>query len=283
MQRRLRLSLVGLTLLLVACPPVDKADDTGDSDPDSDSDTTVGDVEAEQLLYLDDGPGDLDTNADGQLLITTRYGGHVLSWTPGSDGTDTVERSVAGLEGIHVGDGDKIWAAVSDGGIVGATGWLEDSDLVTVASQADDGTLFRYPRDLVLAPDGWLVMVDATVGALFRTDPATGSTTAYYLEIASPRRLLFVGETLFVGGSDGIYTVDYPGNTATRVDSREAWGLLEHDGRVLAANDDAKIFELGGDSIGGADIGRPGGMAVLDGTLYVSDLVGSHVYGLQLE
>ena len=280
MQHRLSLSPVGFSLLLAACTPIDEADD---SDPNSDSDPPVGDAEFVQLLYLDDGPGDLDTNAAGQLLIATRYGGHVLSWSPGSDGTDTVERSVSGLEGIHVGGGEKVWAAVSDGGMEGAVGWLEDSDLVSVASQADDGTLFRYPRDVALAPDGQLVMVDATVGALFRTDPATGSTTAHYLEIASPRCLLFLGETLYVGGSDGIYTVDYPGNTATRVDNREAWGLLEHDGRVLAANDDAKIFELRGDSIGGAKIGRPGGMAMLDGTLYVSDLVGSYLWSLELE
>jgi hypothetical protein len=270
-----------LALPLLGCDP--KGDDSGAPETGAQDSEPVGDAPFEQLLYLDDGPGDLDLSADGRVLVTTRYGGHVLGWTPGSDGTDTVERSIAGLEGIWVRGGETLWAASSDGGIVGAVGWLEDSDMQAVATQADDGTLFRYPRDLALAPDGRLAMVDATVAALFVTDPKTGATSHSPLAIASPRRLLFVSETLYVGGSDGIYEVSYPDGAATKVDEREAWGLLEHEGTVLAANDEAKVFELGGASLGGAEIGRPGGMVVLNGTLYVSDLVGSYVYGLALD
>jgi hypothetical protein len=285
MPRWFRLSITATVLLVTACPPGSKPDDTaGTDDTDThETDTPVGDGEAEQVLYLEDGPGDLDVMSDGRILVVTRYGGHVLSWTPGVDGTDTLQRSIAGLEGIFVGSDDTLWAAVSDGGIVGSVGWLESHDMVAVADQADDGTLFRYPRDVVMAPDGMLLMADATVGALFRTEPATGSTTAYYVEIASPRRLLFVGETLYVGGSDGIYTVDYPGSTATLVDGREAWGLLEQGGRVLASNADAKVFEVGGDSLGGAEIDWPGGMLAVDSTLYVSDLGGRYLYAMTLD
>jgi hypothetical protein len=269
-----------LVLPMLGCDP--KGDDSDAPETGVEDSEPVGDATFEQLLYVDDGPGDLDLSADGRVLVVTRYGGHVLAWTPGSDGTDTVERSIAGLEGIWVRGGETIWAASSDGGIVGAVGALEDSELQAIATQADDGTLFRYPRDLALAPDGRLVMVDATVAALFVTDPKTGATSWSPLAIASPRRLLFVGETLYVGGSDGIYQVGYPDGASTRVDEREAWGLLEHEGTILATNDEAKVFELGGASLGGAEIGRPGGMVVLDGTLYVSDLVGSYVYGLAL-
>ncbi len=285
MPRRFRLSFLVVALLATACPPGTKPDDSATSDDTDthDSDTPVGEGEAEQVLYLEDGPGDLDIMDDGRVLVVTRYGGHVLAWTPGHDGTDTEQRSIAGLEGIFVGDADTIWAAVSDGGIVGSVGWLEDHAMNAVADQADDGTLFRYPRDLVVAPDGMLLMADATVGALFRTDPSTGSTTAYYVEIASPRRLLFAGETLYVGGSDGIYTVDYPGSAATRVDGREAWGLLEQGGRVLATNAEAKVFEVGGASLGGAEIDLPGAMLAIDETLYVSDLGGRYLYAMPLE
>ncbi len=283
MPRSFRLSLVLMAMLVIACDPKGE-DDSADSEVGPrDTDTTVGDGEAEQVLYLPDGPGDLDLSTDGEILIVSRYGGDVLSWTIGSDGTDTEERSIAGLEGIWVRGGDTIWAATSDGGMVGAVGWLEDSDMQPVATQADDGTLFRYPRDIALAPDGSLVMVDATVSGLFVSEPSSGATSWSTLEIASPRRLLFVGETLYVGGSDGIYTVEMATGAASRVDSREAWGLLEHEGRVLAANDDAKVFELGGDSLGGAEIERPGGMVAVDGTLYVSDLVEPYLYAMPLD
>lgn len=281
MQRHLRLSALVALLTLSACPPGDKPDDSGDTTPGDDTGETVGDAGAVEVLYLEDGPEDLDWSAEGDLLITTQYGGHVLSWTPGSKGTDTVERSIAGLEGIWVQGGERIWAAVSDGGMEGAVGWLEDSELVALATQVDDGTLFRSPRDVAIASDGTVVTVDATVGAIYRTDPDNGATSMQDVAISSPRRLLIVGETLWVGGGDGVYTMDVAGGELTRVDTREAWGLLEHEGRVLATNDDAKVFEVGGDSIGGAEIDRPGGMAVLDGTLYVSDLVGSYLWAME--
>ncbi len=282
MLRRLRLSFLALALPLAACPPRDKPDDSGDSDPGGETGDPVGEVQAEQGLYVEDGPGDLDRLSDGRVLVVTRYGGHVLAWTQGIDGYDTYERSIAGIEGIFVGPDDTTWAAVSDGGIVGAVGWLEDSELVTVATQADDGTLFRYPRDLTLAPDGQLLMADATVGALFRSDPTSGATTAYYVDIASPRTLLFLDDTLYVGGSDGVYQVEYPGSAATRVDSREAWGLLEYDGRILVTNSEQKVFELGGASIGGAEIDRPGALLAIDDTLHISDLGGRYLWSLAL-
>lgn len=285
MPRGIRLTILTLPLLLTACPAGDKPDDsggTGDTDT-RDTDPPVGDGEAEQVLYVEDGPGDLGQLSDGRVLVVTRYGGHVLAWTPGVDGYDTLQRSISGLEGIWVGQDDTVWAAVSDSGIVGAVGWLEDSELVTLATQADDGTLFRYPRDLVVAPDGWVLMADATVGALFRTDPDSGSTTAYYVEIASPRTLLFVDGTLWVGGSDGVYQVDYPGSTATLVDGREAWSLLEVDGRVLAGNADDKVFQVGGPSLGGAEIGLPGGMVVQDQAVIIGDRGGSYLYELALD
>jgi hypothetical protein len=270
-----------VSLAAVACgPDADALDDTGGDGPGPGD--SVGDAEAEQLLYEPDGPGDLALSPDGRVLIATRTGGKVLSWEPGSKATDSEHRNISGLEGIHQGT-DKLWACSSDSGVVGAVGWLESSALQEVSDQADDGTLFRYPRAITLAPDGMLLMADATVGALFRIEPDSGATTAYYLDITSPRELIFHDGTLYVAGWEGIYTVDYPGNAATRVDERGAYALAVVEGRVLAGNDDAKVFEVGGPSLGGAEIGRPGGLVALDDTLYVSDLVGSYVWGLPLE
>jgi hypothetical protein len=281
MRRGFRLSQLLLLAALVGCEPDPSPGDSDDLPP-GDSDLPIGDAEAEQVLYVPDGPADLELGADGSLLVVTRYGGDVLAWTPGSKATDSVQRSIAGLEGVHRA-AETLWAATSDGGIVGAVGWLEDSELQPVASQADDGTLFRYPRDLVLAPDGALLMADATVGALFRTELETGSTTAYYVEIASPRALLFDDGVLYVGGSDGVFTVDYPGSSATLIDPRPANALLAVGDRILASNADQKIFALDGASLGGADVGNPGGMAVIDDTLFVSDLGGRYLYAMPLD
>jgi hypothetical protein len=53
--------------------------------------------------------------------------------------------------------------------------------------------------------------------------------------------------------------------------------------RILASNADQKIFALDGASLGGADVGNPGGMAVIDDTLFVSDLGGRYLYAMPLD
>ncbi len=283
MSRDTRPGLFFLPLLALGCPSGEKPDDSAtDSTPDTHDTETVGDEGAQQALYVEDGPADLAARPEGGAFITTQYGGHVLSWTPGTSAYDIEERSVSGLMGIELAEDGRIWAAASDGGMEGAVGFLEDGELVELASQADNGALFRYPRDVVVAPDGYLVAPDSTVGVLWRTDPSSGATTALEVGVASPRKLLFVEDTLYLGGSEGIYTVAYPAATTTQVDTRDAWGLLDFEGMLLAANADSKVFVVGGSSIGGSEIGRPGPMLAIGDTLYVSDLGGSYLWSLDM-
>lgn len=270
-------------LLALGCPPGDKPDDSApDTDPGPHDTDTVGDEGAQQLLYVEDGPADLDLNAEGVFYITTQYGGHVLSWTPGTHAYDYDQRGVSGLTGIELDDDGRIWASTSDGGMEGAVGFIENNELNELATQADSGTLFRYPRDVVKAPDGYLLAPDSTVGTLWRIDPNTGDAESLPVDAASPRKLLFVEDTLYLAGSEGIYTVDYPKPTLTQVDERGAWGLVSYGEHLLAANDDSKVFVVGGQSVGGSEIGNPGPMVVVDDTLYVSDLGGTYLWTLDL-
>ncbi len=271
-------------LALAACdlrPGDSHADSAADSQP-LDSGETQEQPDSEWVLYLEDQPADLAWNTDGELLITTQYGGYLLSWQPGDDDWEVLYRGISGLQAVALGSEGELWACTSDGGMEGAVGRLQDGELQELATQADDGTLFRYPVDVALAPDGMLLVADRTVGAIFRTDPATGSTTALYPGVDSPRALAFSGDELYLAAADGIHLLAYPAATAAQQDTRQGWGLAVHEGSVLAGNDDDKIFTVGGEVLGGQALGRPGSMAIADQLLYVSDLAGSYLYAVNL-
>ncbi len=240
----------------------------------------VGELEASQVVRVDDMPNDLALDDQGRLLITTQYGGYLMSYDLQSEELDVEARSVSGLQAVALEDDGTTWACTSDGGMEGTVGLLKDGEVDVIATQSDDGVLFRRPVDLVLTPEGDLLLADRSVDLLFLTDPSSGSTSALDVGITGPRALNFDGDLLYVASEEGVFTLTWPALVRDMPDSREAWGVLPYGDMVLAGNDAQKVFEVGGASLGGVEIERPGSLLAIEDTLYVSDLLGEYLWSL---
>ncbi|MFH1463551.1 MAG: hypothetical protein ABIO70_04120 [Pseudomonadota bacterium] len=271
---------VALALALLGCPP-SAGDDTEAPDSDDTGAHSAG-IVAEPVLHVDDGPGDLDLTADGLLLIVTRYGGDVRSWSPQSGAEDVVQHAIPDLEGIFRAADDRLWAASSDGQVEGSVGWIEHNDYEEITDQADDGTLMRGLDDVVLADDGTLIAVDDIMEGLFLTDPGSGSTAFVPLAIDYPQALLLHDGALLVAGNDGVYRVSLPDGGATRLDERAGRGLALWGSTILASNTTDGIYAVGGAIAGGGEIPSPRNLLAVGDTLYVSDAAGYDLYAMDL-
>jgi len=219
---------------------------------------------------------DVDNNAwdlaaaDGTLLSTVQFGGSVLGWDPSTGDVDEVGRDLGQPLGILVHDGTT-YLSGTDNSIAGWVGIHEGGRDVTLLAEAGDGGLpMRRPADIAWL-EGALIVADPVAEVVW-TVQADGSSTTALQQGVEALSVEVLDGSVVVGTESGVFA------DGEELDSEEAYGLLDYDGRLLATGL-AGVREVGG-AVFAEGPGRPGSIEVLDGVIYVADQAEGDVWEL---
>jgi len=206
--------------------------------------------------------------SNGLLYASTQAGGAIWSYDPSTGVEDKLAWDLGDLQAIAM-DNDEILAAFTDSHVEGWVATIEPPKGVEViASATEDGVLFRRPAGLAYGDSGEVYVLDTKAEFIWKISSA-GVASIFY-EIGGVAIFFFDG-ALYLGGDQGVFEVDRGG--AVLLDERPAYGLEVVSGNLVASNTSNFVFYVGGEQLATGDLGRPGAMANLNGTLYIMDTV----------
>jgi hypothetical protein len=277
------MSRVLFHLVLIALPLVGCGDKNGDTaEPDdtspSETETVVEELSAELAFEVPERPVDLAVSPDGRIFCSSQAGGKIYAWDPATDDRDEITDDFDDIVALAF-YGEDLYMTFSDNGVTGGLYRAEGLDAVELATQDDAGVLMRKPRDLILDDDGGFLLADGGAGLIFHV-AASGAVSSFAGGSAEPVSLALDGQTLYIGGDDGIWSMTWPGGTPALVDSRAGLGLLVVDGELWSANASENLFIVGGGLLGADDAARPGSLAQSAGVVYFADQVGQGVWAV---
>ena len=239
--------------------------------------------EIKQAFRVPERAWDLAVDSNGLIYATTQAGSLVYQWDPVTDNRDEIQNRFPDIVALNFSE-DSTLFTTTDHGVTGTLSQRKDNEITVLANQSEDGTLFRWPADITLAPDESWVIADIEAHVAFQISTAEERNVSVLpVGSNSPEAVAFFEGNLIVGGSDGVYQKPWPVGPATKIDSRAAYGLAIYDGHLLASNPDQGLFVVEGPELRfeAGDLGaRPGSLLVVDETLYVSDRVGEWVHQL---
>ena len=268
-----------ITILALGCTgatnnkPSDSADEATTETLEISADIT-------QAFRVPERAWDLAADPNGLIYATTQAGSIVYQWDPATENREEIRNRFPDVVAITFSE-DAALFTTTDHGVTGTLSQRKDNDVTVIASQSEDGTLFRWPADIVPAPDESWVIADIEAHVAFQISTTSEIRTSVLpVGSSSPETVAFYNGNLIVGGSDGVYQKPWPVGPATRIDSRAAYGLAVYDGHLLAANPDQGLFVVEGPQLRfqSGDLGaRPGSLLVAGENLYVADRVGEWV------
>jgi hypothetical protein len=240
--------------------------------------TTEDDVEsksAKEMFRAPERPWDLAVSPEGLIYCSTQGGNKLYIWNPVLETRTEFERSISDVQNILF-DGDTLYFTTTDNGVTGGFSMLEDNQPVELYTQADDGTLIRWPMDFVKSPNEEWVIADFQQG-LFVVEE-TGRVTTRPSGSNKPQGLLFIENTLFVSGEDGIFKIEWPNGEPKLIDERSGLALIEVNGEVWSSNSEVGLFIVEGNPIGLTQAARPGSLLQTTDGIYFADHVGEGVW-----
>ena len=241
--------------------------------------TLESDVEpksATEKFRAPERPWDLAISPDGRIYCSTQGGNKLYIWDPILETRTEFERSISDVQNILFDDDGTLYFTTTDNGVTGGLYRLEDNQPVKLYTQANDGTLMRWPMDFVKSPNEEWVIADFQQG-LFVVD-STGTVTVISSGSNKPQGLLFVGDTLFVAGEDGIFRIEWPNGDPKLIDERPGLALVEVNGEVWSSNSSLGLFTVEGYPIGLTQAARPGSLLNTADGVYFADHVGEGVW-----
>ena len=266
-----------LLFTLLAC--VNKDKDSAASDA---IDTSIGSLntnveakDATEVFRVPNRPWDLALSADGLIYCSAQGGNTMYIWDPTAEMRTEFPRSISDVQNILFDD-DVLYFTRTDNGVTGDFSKMDGNQPIVLHTQADDGTLLRWPMDFVKSPNGEWIIADYKQG-LFVID-ANGSVTTTSARASQPQGLLFFEETLFVAGEDGIFSIEWPNGEPILVDSRSGLSLVEVNGEIWSSNSELGIFIVGGSPLGLTQAARPGSLLKTSDGIYFADHVGEGVW-----
>jgi hypothetical protein len=277
--------IVLLFTALTACEAkrgddVDSATDSGErSAAASNDEDQAGPPDAPQrgtsAFAVTGGPYDVAIHVDGRVFCSV-VDSRVVAW----DGTEVVDVS-DDLGPVHAIAlvGDDLYFTTSLHQQAGSISVLRDGEVTVLATTHGD-TLFREPVDLAQAPDGVWVAPDLTMNTVW-TLTEDGTTGQLPPSSGAPRTVAFGGDTLYIGGEDGVWRMSWPDGTPSRIDERAANGLHVAQGTLWAVNQQDHLFEPGGErQFAISEAAVPGRITGTD-TLYIADWALADVWAVE--
>ncbi len=249
------------------------------NEQETDSNTLENDVQpksATEMFRIPNRPWDLALSPEGLIYCSAQGGNTLYIWDPISETRTEFARSISDVQNILLDDTGTLYFTTTDNGVTGGLSMMEGNQPVVLHTQADDGTLMRWPMDFVKGPNQEWVIADFQQG-LFIVDPS-GSVTTKTAGSTKPQGLLFIEDTLFISGEDGIFSIRWPNGEPTQVDDRSGLALVEVNGEVWSSNSEHGVFIVGGNAIGLRQAARPGSLLNTSDGIYFADHVGEGVW-----
>ena len=263
---------------LVACT----ANKTSDSAEDSQSEESeLNDIQWQLAFEVSERPYDLAVHPDGRIFCSAQGGSKIYHWDPQTENKSEVNAPFDEALAIAF-SGETLYYTASDNGVTGSLFRLEGNQSIEIASQSSEGTLFRWPMDLLQTPNGDWLLADYNAAVIFSVTE-NGSTTIHGSGSTTPQALAWLDGTLYIGGEDGIWKKDWPDGTPESVDNRPAYGLVNINDTIYGSNSTDGLFPIGGIGSNLVDIARPSGAIYTENMLYVADRVGQGVWKTSVE
>ena len=230
----------------------------------------------EPLFLIPERPFDMTLDSDYTLLISADASGKLYRW----DGLELAEEQgfYSDIQAIMVHD-EKLFYTTTDNGVTGA---LHEDGQEPLITQSSEGTLLRWPVDLISLDDDTLLLADYNAGLLFGYEDG-GISQTFEAGSQTPQALANINDNIYIGGEDGVWLKEDLQSTATLIDERPANGLVVHQGIVYAANAQDGIFVVEGISHPlPSDIGRPSTLLIQENMLYVIDQVSRSIWTTEI-
>ena len=156
----------------------------------------------EEAFKINERPYALSADSQQQLIYCSGQSGeNIYLW----NNTGAPARLTGSFDDVHglqfVTDG--LYYTTSDHGVTGNLMHYQEGTSTVLATQADNGTLFRWPMDLQQGPNEEWILADYNEAALFVFD-TTGSTSRIAAGSSYPEVLAWHNDILYIGGEDGI-------------------------------------------------------------------------------
>ena len=242
------------------------------------SDNAALSISAEQAFRVPERPWDLAVHPNGDIYCTTQSGSKVYYWNPNTEVREETSVRFQDIQGLWITDEEDFYYTTTDYGVTGTLSVMVGHTKEVLYTQADDGTLFRWPMDLIPDPaDGGWILADYNAGVLFVIED-NGFVHTQFAGSQKPQALTYLDPYLYIGGEDGVFRINWPDGTPEQIDDRAAYGLVtvEHD--IWGGNADDGVFIVTGDSLGLNEAARVGPLLATNDGLYFGDHVGEGVW-----
>ena len=259
----------------------DTVNNTSTDTDDTTSTEPIDELEAVQVFRVPERPWDLSVDENGLLYCSAQGGNKVYTWDPVTETREELRTSLPDVQNIHVTSDGTLYFTRTDYGQSGGLSKVSGNTTEALFTKADSGTPMQWPMDFVETPNSingseW-VIADYQAHLLFVVH-ANQSVTTRSAGSSKPQNLLFVENTLYVGGEDGIYSIDWPDGEPIKIDDRKGFGLELVGDEIWAGNATHGIFVVGGSSVGLSHAARPGSLLWTQEGLYFADHIGEGVW-----
>lgn len=265
-----------LIFIFVACSAEQKTDSAEQL-----SDVPPRQFSWELAFEVAERPYDLAVHPDGRIFCSAQGGSRIYHWDPQTDVKSPINADFDEALALKFA-GETMYYTTSDNGVTGALLKFDGNESSTIASQASNGTLFRWPMDLLHTPNGEWLLADYNAGVIFSV-LENGQTTVHSSGSTTPETLAWADGFLYIGGEDGIWKKQWPDGEPEQLDSRSTYGLININGTIWATNSTDGVFPIGDVGSEQQDIARPSSPIYTENVLYVADRVGQGVWKTSME
>ena len=281
------MKILSVGLFLTACTNIDgysgkeSFNNTGDTSEEQTTIPTEITVEISQAFRVPERSWDLAVHPDGRIFCSTQSGSKVYAWDPQTADRSEEIASNTDILALSISNENEIFYTTTEYGVTGTLSVMVDQDSQILATQADDGTLFRWPMDLISAPDGGWLIADYDDGSVFWVHSNT-SVTRHEVGSAFPEALVYQEPYLYIGGEDGLYRKEWPDGENEQLSDTATFGLEIVEGEIWAGTI-SSIYSLEGSFSTLPEVARAGSLVFSNGVLYVGDKVGEGVWQISFD
>ena len=269
--------VVGFTLLSCAGDKNENLPFSQDNNDSTSNDDATLSISAEQAFRVPERPWDLAVHPNGDIYCTSQSGSKVYFWNPHTEIREETSVRFQDIQGLWITEEEDFYYTTTDYGVTGTLSVMVGHSKEVLHSQADDGTLFRWPMDLIPDPDGGWILADYGAGVLFVVED-NGSVHTQFAGSQKPEALAYLSPYLYISGEDGVFRMDWPNGTPEQIDDRPSYGLVAVQNEIWGGNADDGVFVVTGNALGLDDAARVGPLVVTDDGLYFGDHVGEGVW-----
>jgi hypothetical protein len=161
-------------------------------------------LDATEAFRVPERPWDLERSSEGLIYCSTQGGDKVYIFDPATNERTDFQTSLSDVQNLLFSPDGTLYFTHTDHGVTGGVSVVNGTRTEILYTQADDGTLFRWPMDIVATPDSTIdnsswIIADFGAGVLFLVHP-NNSVTVHEAGSSKPQSLLFVDDTLYIAG-----------------------------------------------------------------------------------